>query len=477
MANIEKHPFWSAVYKEIDNDSDIIEEDEGTENEKIWLKIDLGDPELIAGYFLECHYIEDSFGWPSAWILFGYNDAHNDDDSGTWIEVDSQSGIHWQVTSSSHVKKEFAVYPTGAYRWYKIVILSAVGRTTNPPDYVCIKRLQFYSAENRTTVRDAEVEFIYTFHPAYIDRIVLQGDAAFRDRIGDIAPIETDTGEDEQESGDEDNHEQSNEENRTETGYTWSPIGGGLFETTIPVRRKTDSIHLCLDAGKTAIYHAIRIYTDEENLISASQKFHVKYKTFLMYDTADGTPILRLTAGMSGSLIYRSEEPRRISQIEIICNANARARLLNEGFKWQGEDLGESYYWREIKTFEEDPPSSTEYIFHFSGIDSEGNAIGEGVIRSIRFYAAPQGQEPPICVEFDVIPSIHRPAGIAHYLDETGRYHCVSADEVRFTASEIDDLRQNPATETILHLETEYGKVRAHCEGILNVDCLLLSQD
>jgi hypothetical protein len=98
--------------------------------------------------------------------LYGSNDANNDDDAGTWVRVDAQSNINWNVSSLAKDKKEFTIPTTEPYRWYKIVIFGAVRNSPTPPDFVCIRRFQLCGVENRTTVKESEVDFIYTFHPA-----------------------------------------------------------------------------------------------------------------------------------------------------------------------------------------------------------------------------------------------------------------------------------------------------------------------
>ena len=181
----------------------------------------------------------------------------------------------------------------------------------------------------------------------------------------------------------------------------------------------------------------------------------------------------RITGGMSGNLTYQSELSRKICRIDIVCDSNARARLLNEGFDWQEEDLGDIVYWRGINILAE-PEFITEYTFQFSGKDSQGNVIGDGIIHSVQFYEEVQETEydSPILVRFAIDVNHNNQEGIFYYTDDNGREHCVAVNEVRFTNAEFEHLHHDPATQTTLKLTTEHGTISGVVSGAVNTDCL-----
>jgi hypothetical protein len=181
----------------------------------------------------------------------------------------------------------------------------------------------------------------------------------------------------------------------------------------------------------------------------------------------------RITGGMSGTLLYQSEQSRNIARIDMVCDSNARARLLNEGFDWQEEDLGDLSYWRGICLLPE-PEFMTEYTFEFGGKDLHGTLIGDGIIHSVQFYEVVQETEwdSPILVRLAIDVSCNVQEGIFYYTDDNGREHCVAVNEVQFTQAEFEHLHHDPATQTTLRLTTEHGTISGIVSGAVNIDCL-----
>jgi hypothetical protein len=301
-------------------------------------------------------------------------------DNTAWTDLDTQSNIRWNPSTTETETKSFSVDTFTAYRWYRLHITAAHG-VWSYHSGVFLKGFQLYDKGTPTTVRENEVGFIYSFNPTHIHRVIIRGDAVFKDRVGAILTADT-----------------------PETNEEWVPMENDLFEMTIPVGRMTDTIRLNLAAGENAIYDRLLIYTDWTTRLESILKMDVEVKTFL-----DRIAVIedihfvtgkkeKIAAGMTGSLVYQSEQSKKICRIDIVCDSNARARLLNEGFDWQEEDLGALVYWRGINILEE-PTYITEYTFAFGGMDSEKNWIGEGVIFSTHFYEEVQRTEydSPMC--------------------------------------------------------------------------------
>jgi len=446
-------------------------------------------------------------------------------------------------------------------------------------------------------IKGVEVDFIYTFNPTHIHQIVLTGDAAFKERVGDIMLT----------SG------------TLETEHEWVPTDEGLFNITILVGRVTDTIRLSLAEGEEAIYDGMQIWISATALLPSQQFENIEIRTFLettaivtglpleectrvsgnwnfalgkwlhnsnsgstsilrvpvsyfgeacvleldvrwnlevsssswqgnytaeffvsrLNDTSQSSHLARfhqsvrsttsgtqrnagsatvrlelnadtpnisrdnfvqivvysyisnrcevelsglrfvrenknrITGGMSGNLLYRSEQSRKICRIDIVCDSNARARLLNEGFDWQEEDLGDVVYWRGINILQE-PEFITEYVFQFGGKDSHDNIIGDGIIHSVHFYEEVQETEydSPILVRFAIDVNKNVQEGIFYYIDDNGREHCVAVNEVQFTNAEWEHLHHDPATQTTLKLTTEHGTISGIVAGAVNLECL-----
>jgi hypothetical protein len=180
----------------------------------------------------------------------------------------------------------------------------------------------------------------------------------------------------------------------------------------------------------------------------------------------------RITGGMSGNLTYQSEQSRKICRIDIVCDSNARARLLNEGFDWQEEDLGDFLFWRGINILPV-PEFITEYTFQFSGRDTNGNVIGDGIIHCVHFYEEIEQTEydSPILVRFAIDINRNVQEGIFYYIGDNGREHCVAVNDVQFTNAEFEHLRHDPATQTTLKLTTEHGTISGIISGAVNLEC------
>jgi hypothetical protein len=264
-----------------------------------------------------------------------------------------------------------------------------------------------------------------------------------------------------------------------ETSDEWIPKENDLYEITIPVGRITDTIRLNLAVGENAIYDRLLIYVDEVTRLESLQRVDVEVKTFLdRIDVIEDVHFVtgkkeKIAAGMSGSLIYQSELSRKICRIDIVCDSNARARLLNEGFDWQEEDLGTLVYWRGINIIEA-PTYITEYIFDFGGTDAEGNWINEGIVFSTHFYEEVQKTEydSPIVVRFAIDVNRNVQEGIFYYIDDNGREHCIAVNEIQFTKAEYEHLQHDPAMRIAINLETVHGRISCTCPGAINIECL-----
>ena len=449
-------------------------------------------------------------------------------------------------------------------------------------------------AANPTRVSEMEVDFIYTFNPVFLTKIVLIGDAAFKSRVGELVLTH----------------------GAPEVAQEWTPKDNRLYEITIPVERQVDIVRLNLAAGRAAYYIGIQFHVDDKGTqLISRQEIRVEAKTFLgTTDIIDGLPperctvisgdwwqltagvwrhggsyhwgtrteVLRvpipyttdegeleldirwdlrssvssgysaemfvsslnststssqsalfhrrttsstntnagtatvripfralspgisnfvqvvvttyyaerqvvelnairivrknknrITGGMAGTVTYRSGQSRKIHRIDLICNSNARARLLNDGFGWQEEDLGTETFWRGIH-FLPKPGFITDYAFSFSGKDAEGKYIGDGVIHAAQFYEEDQQTEydSPITVKFAVNINKNTQEGIHYYVDDDGREHCVAVNDVELTQAEYEHLRYDPAIRMMLYLPHEHGTVSGIVNGTVNIGCL-----
>jgi len=190
----------------------------------------------------------------------------------------------------------------------------------------------------------------------------------------------------------------------------------------------------------------------------------------------------KLTGGMHGTITYRSEIAHAIKRIDVVCCANAKARLQTEGFEdhWREEDTHDATFWRGSLYFDTEE-TIDRFSLAFSGADSEGNFIGDGVIRAVEFFEAldTTKYEPPISVRFAVLGGANEQRntleGIFHYIDAGGRHHCVAINTVRFTQSEFNQLVNDPIILTAVRLETERGGVTATVAGVVNPACMQIT--
>jgi len=228
----------------------------------------------------------------------------------------------------------------------------------------------------------------------------------------------------------------------------------------IPVNNTTASI------GKNFVY------------VRVSASNHQRYEVELTGLRAVRENRDRITGGMSGSLTYVSGQSRKIHRIDIVCDSNARARLRNEDFEWQEEDLGHISYWRGVKRILV-PVFLTEYTFQFRGTNVSNTLIGDGIIYAVYFYEETQQTEYdlPILVRFAVEVSRNVPEGIFYYTDHGGREHCVAVNEVILTPAELTDILHDPATRTQLNLPVRpapdrQGTISGTIPGNINTNCL-----
>jgi len=434
------HGFWGAYYY----------------YDPVSLKVDLGKAIRIMEYSLEYADLSGisaypSFTPPRYWRFLGSNDDVN------WELLDERSGITWNVSPSKNEIKKFSISSMNSYRWCKLEIRDSY--SSYYEGHVGLKGFQVYAPSGETTIKGAEVDFIYHFNPVYIDHIVLKGDAKFAQRIGTI----------------------------TVPGDTLSPPAQSawvpaemqgqvqLWEITVPIQRQTDSIRLGVNraenVSETAVYYALRIALDSSGtLIQTQQDILVGVNVF--YGT-DGT-VIKLGAGMPGSLVYRSEQDHKLHHIEIICNANAYARLTGASFEPSEEDLGDVTYCRGVKTF--DPPELIgEYMFTFdSGIASSGQLIGEGLIHSIHFFreAIETEYDSPIHVRLELASVQNIQESVCYYLDTEGRHHCVSVNHLHFTQAEFNNLAGARGMALTLNLDTGGEKISGVTSAAINVSCL-----
>jgi hypothetical protein len=450
---------------------------------------------------------------------------------------------------------------------------------------------------NSSVVKNVEADFFYTFSPAHVDRIILTGDTAFKERVGEIRVGDL-----------------------TEEVPQWVSAGGNFWRVTVPVNRAVNTLRLSLAAGESALYRRIEIYVNSAILLTEQQAVKVDVKTFLdrvpfildldlgqceadsytpwefrdkvwqidipVYSSYGGqflkipvpysgennileidlewellkgyeenapcfyltelnetskdisnarysqkgtNPVnkggrtyrlelnettkniagennlwlcaessyydynakcivkllgLRLvtkqyekiTAGMSGELCYRSTRSQRVCRIDIVCDANARARLQPDNYTWQKEETALLSAERGIKLI--DPPGFiTEHTFAFNGGTILGNLVEDGTIYAVHFYEqAPQTEyDSPIRVDFEITPERNEQEKIFYYVDAAGRYHCVSVNRIRFT--EIGFARLTAYTRTIadLRLETEVGSLSCSVAGEINANGLMVS--
>jgi len=83
----------------------------------------------------------------------------------------------------------------------------------------------------------------------------------------------------------------------------------------------------------------------------------------------------------AGIVLYQSDKPKDVYKIEMVCNADTKTSLRNEGFDWGRDDEKQSESWRGTKRF--NPPERFgKYVFLFgrTGETSDGRVV------SVLFY-------------------------------------------------------------------------------------------
>jgi hypothetical protein len=434
--------FWGAYYGYYDT---------------VWLKVDLGEAIRIIEYSLECADLSGisvypSFTPPRYWRLMGSND------NSQWEVMDERSNISWNISPSKNETKKFSISGTKTFRWCRLEIQD--GYYMYYEGHVGIKGFQIYAPSGETTIKGADVDFLYLFNPNYIDHIVLKGDEKFAQRIGTMMLPEDTLDPPAQ-------HEWVKAEMKGTVQ---------LWEVTVPVKRQTDSIRLGIHRAatltETAVYYALRIVLDPNGtLIQTQQDIHVGVNVF--YGT-DGQG-MKLGAGMAGSLVYKSEQHQKLSRIEIIGNANAYARLIDEAFLPSEEDAGDVTYCRGIKIF--DPPEMMEEcVFAFdTGVATLGHLIGEGLIKSIHFYreAIESEHDSPIFVSLELISAQNIQESVCFYIDEDGRHHCVAVNHLQLTQTDFSNLQHANRMSLTINLDTDDQNISGICSGTINYNCLL----
>jgi len=409
------------------------------------LTIDIGESTSISSYSLEriggTSIVGNFSSSLKSWELQGSNDGAN------WSIIDVQtvasdaqiivSGVDdWDIIDQLGTQalcifsKGIEINPVNQqpYRYYRLAVTEIYpNMLSNPP--INVSGLQLYGYDNRPTlVKEAETEFAYSFRPSYINRIVLTGDAEFKQRAGN-------------------------------TGFDWQQNASDseYFDTKITVGRVTDSIRLGLSAGEEAVYHSIKIYDTQAGLLDEDRNLSTSVYSLFAKDLLSGR--LRVLAGASGSLIYRSELQQLLGRVIILCNENARVRLLNEGFEWSSEEVDGVFYWRGVQVIT-DPQPVTEYVLNFNGKTDEDKPIGDGIIRSVSFYTI-HPVPSPITVEFNVPPTSVLSEEVSYYLDDLGRYHCVLTHLVSFTDWDLAAYQEDTGFLIRIDLPTEQERLTA----------------
>jgi len=152
-----------------------------------------------------------------------------------------------------------------------------------------------------STVKNGKVDFFYTLSPSHVDRIVLTGDTLFQERVGEIKAGKM-----------------------MEEILPWISAGGNFWNATIPVNRVADTIRRSLGSGGLALYRSFEIYANSTTFLTEQQSVTVEVKTFLERVLLEQYE--KITAGMSGELRYTSTQSKRVCRIDLVYDANARAR-------------------------------------------------------------------------------------------------------------------------------------------------------
>ena len=81
----------------------------------------------------------------------------------------------------------------------------------------------------------------------------------------------------------------------------------------------------------------------------------------------------------------RSDVPKEVRKIEIVCCPNAKVRLHDEKFEWIRDEAEPSEHWQGTKLL--DPSELMKrYTFQFSKTDDAGKLASDGKIFAITFY-------------------------------------------------------------------------------------------
>ena len=155
----------------------------------------------------------------------------------------------------------------------------------------------------------------------------------------------------------------------------------------------------------------------------------------------------------------------KLSRIEIVCNANAYARLTDNAFEPSEEDTGEITYCRGVKIF--DPPEMIqECVFAFdSGLATLGQLIGEGLIQSIHFYreSIESEYDSPIVVSLELLSAQNVQQNVCYYIDEEGRHHCVCVNVLQFSQTAFNNLQNARGMSLTINLDTDEGPLTGVC--------------
>ena len=295
----------------------------------------------------------------------------------------------------------------------------------------------------------------HAFNPALVQQVVLTGDAAFRDRVEAVRTA------------------------LSESNFSWEDAGNELYRAVIEVNREIDIIHVRLAEGEIARYHALDVQTGTEVKI-LSELMTTEVKTFL---TRTQEQYFKIASGMSGTMVYSAGQLKKIARIEIVCDSNARARLVNEDFRWAIEEVERTpgnphVRYRGIHDME--PPQHLDgYSFSFGEQDTLGDFIGDGTVYGIYFYEQPEltQNDSPVAIHFGIELHKNEQEGVFYYIDDFGWHHCVAVNDLEMTPAELEHLTEDDVMETVLRFtvslpHAEEGTIQYRCPGTVNTACL-----
>jgi len=225
----------------------------------------------------------------------------------------------------------------------------------------------------------------------------------------------------------------------------WTLNDDNLYEITITVNSIIDTIRLKLTAGEVAKYDSIKIYTDDETLMTSTQRVEVEARSVLSFTPAGD---IRVLGGVPAELLYQSDESKKIHRVEIFCDTNARARLLHEEFEWTSDHSGGTH-WRGIYILPK-PEFMREWTFSFAD-STDGTLVDDAIIHSVHFYQEISETEydSPIVVQLAIASIQNEQEGIFYYIEENGRHHCVAVNELVFTLSDYAQLKNIKDIQTV----------------------------